>query len=124
MKEKDFDKIKEDIEGVEILREGWEKYFKTLQDKSSLDNISYLKLVNYCFDNLMRIKISCSNENLNKYLTTIKINKIRNLLIEYEQSVQPSKHYVLIKINEYVQNNRHNFDLLINYFMQIFSGGV
>ena len=120
MDQETIEQIKEKIEDVEILSEDWEKPFKVLQDKSVSDNVSYLRLVNYCFDNMMKINTYYSDENLNKYLLTIKINKIRNILIEYEQGVQPSKHYVLLRINEYVQNNRQNLDSLITYFSQIF----
>ena len=122
MDQETIEQIKEKIEDVEILSEDWEKPFKVLQDKSVSDNVSYLRLVNYCFDNMMKINTYYSDENLNKYLLTIKINKIRNILIEYEQGVQPSKHYVLLRINEYVQNNRQNLDSLITYFTQIFLG--
>jgi len=122
MDQKTIEEIKEKIEDVEILSEDWEKPFKVLQDKSVSDNVSYLRLVNYCFDNMMKINTYYSDKNLNKYLLTIKINKIRNILIEYEQGVQPSKHYVLLRINEYVQNNRQNLDSLITYFTQIFIG--
>ena len=122
MDQETIEQIKEKIEDVEILSEDWEKPFKVLQDKSVSDNVSYLRLVNYCFDNMMKINTYYSDKNLNKYLLTIKINKIRNILIEYEQGVQPSKHYVLLRINEYVQNNRQNLDSLITYFVMIFLG--
>lgn len=119
--EKDIKGIKKDLEGIEILKDGWEKDFKSMQDKSISDNVVYLKLVNYCFSNLRRIKMYSDNENLNKYLVTIKINKIREILKEYELEVQPSKHFVLLRINDYVQENRQFLDPLIDSFTQIFS---
>ena len=119
--DKDIEELKESREDVDILGDNWKKDFSVRREKAISDNVVYLKLINYCFDNLMRIKIYSSNENFKKYLLTIKINKIREMINEYDLEVQPSKHFCLLRINDYVRDNKHHLDLLIDYFFKIFS---
>jgi len=119
--EKDIEEIKNEIEGVEILSEDWADNFKIKREKVSTNGFLYLELVNWCFSNLMTLKIYSKNENLSICLREIKINKIREMLNEFRLQVQPSKHFLLLRINEYVQNNRQNLDSLIENFLRIFS---
>lgn len=124
MKEESLQSIREILEDKEIIDYEIIEQLRIQRQKTSLNNLLLAKLFVICYDLLYNNLKSFEKEkeNMKKYLDNLNIEKIRSLLLSYEDGNRLGDNYFKLRIEREVTNNRREYSDLITMFFNIFGG--
>lgn len=126
MKDKLIDTIIENIKDKDIVDQEQLERLQTQRSKLSTNNINLAKLFIECFDlikdhyhQLMPDKESQKKE-LEEYMDSFDLKDLRKLLIDHNNGLSIGDHYIEIKINKIIDQDRDKYNDLIIKFFRLF----